>query len=129
MRLSRLDSALAESLEIHGAEEPIREEELDELETLAIDWVNGKVVFDIDLPKEQLSMTFMGLLFMEKEVIPYDARLYEYRNKANNMGVNGYPCFFSFRVIRRNRFLFVLKSAMNYQAALKEARERIKEGR
>jgi hypothetical protein len=114
MRLSRKDYEVEENISIHGLEPNIEEEELEGLRTIAMDWVEGRLVFDTDLPLSAVSMCFMAVLFMEKDSIPYDSHLYEYLSAPQGAPINGYPTFFSFRVLRRKRFLEVVRIAKEY---------------
>jgi hypothetical protein len=115
MRLSRVDVEVEESLEIHGIEEEIKEEELSELKKLAIDWVEGKVLFDVDLPPHAIPNSFMPLIFIEANKIPWDAHIYEYLDASRGgTSINGWPCFFSFKVVRKKRFRKVVDLAEEY---------------
>ena len=75
----------------------------DELRTLAVDIVEGKVFGSWMLPEADLHLignVFMPLVLGGAERLPEDAScLYEYLDKRLPLTVNGHPTFLSFRFL------------------------------
>ncbi len=78
------------------------------LRQLALDIVEGKVfTTNWHMPKEALDLVpqvFMPILFMtaaQKRKVGRLGLLYEYIDKAGPWSINGYPIFFSMRVLNR----------------------------
>lgn len=79
-----------------------------ELRQLALDIRAGAVFGTWNFPssEEAQRMTgtvFMPLLFMDDEArgaLEEAAHIFEYVSNAGPRGVNGYPCFFSFQILR-----------------------------
>jgi hypothetical protein len=80
----------------------------EELRKLAVDYVENKIFTSTQIREEDLLPTiFMPVLFglfsgWTKEELKEVGFLYEYLTEAGPRAVNGYPIFFSCRVINRN---------------------------
>lgn len=77
---------------------PIERKTEQELRQLAIDIHEGKVFGSWNVHQHDnnlLPNIFMVLIFLESEPPANAGHVYEYLAKANQMGINGYPTFFS----------------------------------
>lgn len=77
-----------------------------ELKRIALDIHRGDVWTDQAIPADLLGNCFMVLSFMDervkrevRETLGKRGMLYEYASKAMPRGINGYPMFFSCRVL------------------------------
>jgi len=83
----------------------------EELKKIALDLYSGKIFSDRHLndPEKEIPLVFMIVGFMSKEDIKEleskePVFVYEYLEKANKMGVNGYPTFFTMRYLNREEY-------------------------
>ena len=101
-----------------------------DLKQLAVDIFEGKVFTSWMIRKQDfpnsVSMVFMPLIFAEKESLQDMTKqgiveLYEYMDKALPRSVNGYPCFMSFRGLKKEDCLALTK----HMKKLEKAREKV----
>ena len=97
----------------------------EELKQLAIDIRAGKVFTDRHVPDEASSMmsrVFMPLMFMSEEQIADLMKepiglIYEYLDNAGPRSINGYPGFFSMRILHRDDWPEVVRLMDQLKAA------------
>lgn len=77
----------------------------EKLNQLAKDFVAGRVFSDRHCPPDMWTSVFMILGLGDAEVVKGDiddlGMVYEYLDQAGPMTVNGYPTFFSFRMLNK----------------------------
>lgn len=83
--------------------------EPDALKQLALDWLAGRVFSSAHIPAHDDRM--LGSVFMvialgafnnaSEEYVNSIGLVYEYIDKAGPRSINGYPCFFSMRLLSR----------------------------
>lgn len=125
---------------IENAEEPIEPEqqsEMDEkkeevkpidLKQLAMDLYENKIFTDMHLGDQghMLGMVFMPIVLgafsdlSKEEVEERVGMIYEYYDKAGPRGINGFPCFVSFRILSPQQKVKMLEFYEQYKK-LKEA--------
>jgi len=81
----------------------------EDLKQFIFDLCDGKIFSSTQLPEGQTNL--LGMIFMPlalgalssfpKEEIEKIGCVWEYLAKASEMGVNGYPCFFSCRLMHK----------------------------
>jgi hypothetical protein len=103
-----------------------------EVETLAQDVVARRVFGSWDLgppgSPDMLRMIFMPLGFMTAEDVAAlkaanITNFYEYLDKAGPRSVNGYPCFFSMKLLDQDDSKRLLASVLELQSVLKRRME------
>jgi len=74
-----------------------------ELRQFILDYCDGKIYTDRDIPKEQIMHVFMILLFAEVETWDRGSIgvIWEYSSRAGPMAINGYPTFMSCRIMHK----------------------------
>lgn len=79
----------------------------DELKQIAIDFCEGKIFTSAHLNNLQnIGMVFMPLLLGAAQQMTEEERnniglIYEYYSEAGPRSINGYPIFFSFRILTK----------------------------
>ncbi|MFA6971781.1 MAG: hypothetical protein WC208_10320 [Gallionella sp.] len=103
------------------------------LKDLAEDFYKNKIFIDRFLGREPnlLPNVFMCLMFLKPkqrmEMKRYSGMIYEYYDKAGQMAINGYPMFFSMRVMHKYdvpiffRYYNKIKKAVEAVTGKKEA--------
>jgi hypothetical protein len=95
------DGQAEEQAELFDNLQPDMEESA--LRKLALDIIAGQVFGSWMLPEHSQQLMgniFMCLLFSKKGQIPSNVeQVYEYYNQAGKMAINGYPIFFSMRLL------------------------------
>jgi hypothetical protein len=94
----------------------------EELAQLVMDLCDNKVFTSAHLTTEDQEnmtpMVFMplalgGLASLPKREVEQVGLIYEYLDKAGTRGVNGYPCFFSMRVLNKEDWKKVHRACLN----------------
>ena len=98
-----------------------------ELRKVAMDILDGKIFTDRHLPpgdERMLASVFMVLIFAGdslKDVAQDIGLIYEYIDKAGPGSVNGYPTFFSFRLLHKDNTV----KMEEYYKQFKEAKDKM----
>ena len=105
---------------------------LAELKKLAVDIVEGKVFGTWNIPsydQHLVPLIFVPLSFMDAKQLKKLKRrkvvhVYEYLDKAAPKTVNGYPIFFSFRLLKKRDWKRLVRYVKRFEKMKKEFLER-----
>lgn len=98
------------------------------IKQLALSFYKGEVFCSAQIKNpNEVSLVFMPLNFIDTihaKVLFYEndnrPHFYEFLDKAGPRGVNGYPCFFSFRCINQEDLIKVIEERDKISAMLGE---------
>jgi hypothetical protein len=122
------DTKMTEAVETEVATEvvPLPAMTEDELKTLARDMAMEKVFTSNHVPDHDARM--LGMIFMPLALGGLGGRnpeeigmIYEYLDRAGPRSINGYPCFFSFRMVRADQ----MQALFAKYRAIREALEAV----
>jgi hypothetical protein len=90
-----------------------------ELRKIAKDLIEHKIFTDRMAPNPELLYSiFMCLIFVDEKLmndIKYAGLIYEYYSSASKMSINGYPIFYSFRMLTKEDSKTMFKYAREYK--------------
>jgi hypothetical protein len=102
---------------------PVQRLPEDEIKKVVLGLVNGQVFTAADCPPDMIASVFMvvgmgGLADYDMDTV---GMVYEWLNKANELGINGYPTFVSCRVVHTEDWKAITERAAKVAEAMKEA--------
>jgi hypothetical protein len=95
----------------------------DEIADVVRGLVAGSIFTGAQCPPEMLSSVFMPLMLGGLNNVDLETigQVYERMDKANGMAVNGFPTFFSCRLVHKDDWAIIAERAIAAQAALDRA--------
>jgi hypothetical protein len=96
----------------------------EDIKTIASDLVKGQIFTGNDCPPDMLTVVFFPLLAMVAEYeLDWDqvGNVIEYMHKSAERGINGYPFFFSCRLIHKDDWSQIAERALKIHNAMQEA--------
>lgn len=100
--------------EVEVSTEPRESLSAQSIKQLAMDVHAGLIVGSWNVPENDIGMVFMPLMLMSevnRKELERDGvvQVFEYVEKAGPRGINGMPCFFSFRTLKEDEFTLLIK--------------------